>query len=1220
MGSKKISEAVISLNVYEYIRELCAEIEKVDLYVRYDHNFGTDFSTAVRCKGAAGLCEYFRDDAGNETTNRCLTSRVLDDMLAFLNAELKANIRMYIGNYWLRMGLSRLHIDIPAVWDQKEKRFMHPAKETSCCKKQATNTGADINYLYSNHCKVFGIGKNKGIFETAKDGESNKPLREQLFQTFGELIFHRAKKKKQIVFCCSEEGLDDDEVIDLKKELVKREYARLIFKVPEIQTLRQQFDHNKNELEKLCKNYDKFLSKLYEIADGIWHEKGERVLPIWLGRFQTVLSEQLEVTRDNISPRGLFNNLLLLIYADLCPKDAWQLLWFIPARFHDETSAGGLAVFFSKFPSKPDKAAKRPKIVSLLQVIVNAVMLYPTAIQTDAERLKYAINSAIAAIMSRNMSHHIGSHVIPRTTLDALKKRLFEFFFNERSPDTLKEWRMLYEMTRDLKDPLDDYMRRKAEFIAEASTEPVLSTRSAHFFQEIVFPFIRNTALMDTLAANEGFGYSSFDSSSLVIRCFKKEGGDIREFIPRFRHPVYDNEVKIGSGILPCIPYAGRSARDRGTALVSFIEEEDQDVRVALPGPVGEMAFYGILENIIRNTAKHSGVREDRDDTKNLEVHIIICDPTKDSDHYTVKIYENLTRPNQEFDWKQDGQNKTGTLKEMVQHYIEASIIDDQGKLREKAWGIAEMAISASLLKGCLDLKSTSLQVEAHPPVQKFSTTATGPSECLIYTIRMMKARTALLIGFEDPQNRKELEEKGFSFVKKQDEFLESKDSAEKPPTSFQFTVILADTLQKEGEDQYPLDKIRHRLPFRIIIAGTHDTYKRFSKYPCDALTSEIPPMDDGLAALSKWLWKTWLRRWGIENNDDPCCYGIDLYLGQESDIEPTRSWIKNADKFNEEYNETDRPYVMRIWGGEASSDIKQFTYWGKPPLNCRLILDRHGLFAKYSNEPLRLRDKGCYAVIDKSNADFDAVFNPSFSDPFVLPYELLEAGLLRILVLDERIAQKAMDSLGGTEGIRESVAFTLLGRDDFSPTLWHLAARANVFVVTHLDVCSASTKKSAPFLKLELAKNEYRKRSDAFLGNTRDKRRPSARVSCPSLKLLVDIAKGKDDINIAIERVGPDFSDSKPPCPVMDMDAVIVHQGILDSIRQQGKCEKEFLEHLQKNIPWLIIESGRGIPSEVRESQYKFLPFSIVERAFHGERIAKLGLTRALMELTRSR
>jgi len=861
--------------------------------------------------------------------------------------------------------------------------------------------------------------------------------------------------------------------------------------------------------------------------------------------------------------------------------------------------------------------AIKPNVIENIVLPIAKSVLSPLHVQ-EYEFLweKASRRSASSAIMSRNMSHHIGSHVIPRTTLDVLKKRLVELFFNERSPDTLKEWHMLYEMTRDLKDPLDDYIRRKAEFIAEATTEPLLSTRSAQFFQEIVFPFIRNTALMDTLAANEGFGYSSFDSSSIVIRCFKKEEGKAcNEFIPRFQHPVYGNEVKIGSGTLPCIPYAGRSANDRGTALVSFIEEEEQDVRVALPGPVGEMAFYGILENIIRNAAKHSGVQKDRDNTKTLEIHIVICDPTEESGHYTVEIYENLTRPNQEFDWKQDGQNKTGTLKEMLQHYIKASIIDDQGKLREKAWGIAEMAISASLLKGCLDLKSTSLQVEAGPPVQKFSTTAMGASECLIYTMRMMKARTALLIGFNDSQNRKELERKGFSFVKKPNEFLELKGSAEKAPTSFQFAVILADALQKEDEDQYPLDKIRHRLPFRIIIAGTNDTYERFSKYPCDAFRCETPPMDDGADALSKWLWKTWLRRWKIENEtDDSCCYGIDLYLGQKSGVQPTKSLIKSANKFNEECDKMHQPYGMRIWGREPSSDVKRFTDWEKPPLNHRLVLDRHGLFAQHSNEPLR--DKSCYVLIDKSNADFDAVFNPSFSEPFVLPYELLEAGFLRILVLDERIAQKAMNSLSGMEGIREGIALTLLGRDDFSPTLWHLAARANVFVATHLDILGASTNKGDVPLNLELAKNEYGKRSDAFLKKTRDKRRSSAYISCPSLNLTVDIAKDKDDINIAVERVGPDFSDSK----LSYMDAVIVHQGILDSIKQQGKCEKKFLEHLQKKIPWLIIESGRGIPPEVRESRYKFLPFSIVERAFHGERVAKLGLTRALMELTRSR
>jgi 2-phospho-L-lactate guanylyltransferase (CobY/MobA/RfbA family) len=814
---------------------------------------------------------------------------------------------------------------------------------------------------------------------------------------------------------------------------------------------------------------------------------------------------------------------------------------------HDKPVLFGILWLVYDRPWSEIKEEEELIIHSLLSNI-----LYPFAgkLQTillslaTRKRLEAEERSATSAIMSRNMSHHIGSHVIPRTTLDALKKRLVEFFFNERSLDTRKEWSMLYDMVSDLKGTMDDYVRRKAEFIAEATTGPVLSTRSARFFQEVVLPFMRNTALIDTLAANEGFGYSAFDSSSLVIRCFRKKGGEvIREFVPRFRDTVYGDEVKIGNEAFSIVPYAERNSDDRTTALIPVCKEERMDVRVALPGPVGEMAFYGILENIIRNAAKHSSDQKGRDKANILEVHIVICDSSEDSDHYSVKIYENLTNPNQERDWKQDGQDTSGTLVKMLHHYIQASIIEEQGQLRKKAWGIAEMDISASLLNGWSEFKQKSLQVKVGLPAKTFAT-SDSPSKCLIYTMRMMKARTALLIGFNDPQNKNELAKAGFAFVEKPVELLKSKENLEKEnlektSASFQFAVISADALLKEGNGNYLLDKIRHHLPFRIIIAGANTTHNPFSECHCYKSTDEIPPMNKGADTLLKWLWKTWLGYWKTAIGANDSNYGVDLYLGLESDIEPTKSWIERADKFNKECDKMYQPYGMRIWGEES---VRQFTAWEKPQSNRRLILDRHGLFAQHSSKPPR--DKDCYVVIDKSNADFDTVFNPSFSDPFILPYELIEAGLLKILVLDERIAQKAMDSLSGTEGTRDAVVYALLGSNNFSPTLWHLAARANVFVVTHLNVLGIPAEQDGkdPF-KLNLAENVYNKRHDAFLKETKDKRRSSARIkSCPSLKLTVDIAKDKDAVDMVIKRVGPrleksNFTDSRPLCHVKDLN-----------------------------------------------------------------------------------
>ena len=70
------------------------------------------------------------------------------------------------------------------------------------------------------------------------------------------------------------------------------------------------------------------------------------------------------------------------------------------------------------------------------------------------------------------------------------------------------------------------------------------------------------------------------------------------------------------------------------------------DVRVALPGPVGDMALYSILENVIRNAAKHgSKDRGTAEDRKALIVNLLIADGEVTDDDRTVTLSDNLSDP-----------------------------------------------------------------------------------------------------------------------------------------------------------------------------------------------------------------------------------------------------------------------------------------------------------------------------------------------------------------------------------------------------------------------------------------------------------------------------------------------------------------------------------------------------------------------------------------------
>lgn len=80
--------------------------------------------------------------------------------------------------------------------------------------------------------------------------------------------------------------------------------------------------------------------------------------------------------------------------------------------------------------------------------------------------------------------------------------------------------------------------------------------------------------------------------------------------------------------------------------------------------------------------------------------------------------------------------------------------------------------------------------------------------------------------------------------------------------------------------------------------------------------------------------------------------------------------------------------------------------------------------------------------------------------------------------------------------------------------------------------------------------------------------------------------------------------------------EMVIIHQGILDGIeRLFGVPGSKFLENLCKAVPFVVVDSGRGIPRS--DSDVKFIPYSLVQHYIQ-DQISKLSLTSAVMALGR--
>lgn len=115
----------------------------------------------------------------------------------------------------------------------------------------------------------------------------------------------------------------------------------------------------------------------------------------------------------------------------------------------------------------------------------------------------------------------------------------------------------------------------------------------------------------------------------------------------------------------------------------------NNDIRVSIPGGIaGYQAFYTILENIIRNAIKHNWAELSLVERvgQNLEVKIEYSKSSKD-DCYYLKIWTNL--------YKDD---KDKNMSKKINGIFQEDIIDSEGNFFKKVLGSVEMKINAAYI------------------------------------------------------------------------------------------------------------------------------------------------------------------------------------------------------------------------------------------------------------------------------------------------------------------------------------------------------------------------------------------------------------------------------------------------------------------------------------------------------------------------------------------
>lgn len=241
------------------------------------------------------------------------------------------------------------------------------------------------------------------------------------------------------------------------------------------------------------------------------------------------------------------------------------------------------------------------------------------------------------------------------------------------------------------------------------------------------------------------------------------------------------------------------------------------DIPVAMPADIyGSMALYNIVENIIRNSAKHSN---------NSNTHstftIDFTDTTENnlSDYYCVEIDNGIK------------ENNIDSLVKKINGYINDSILNDVFKLRDKNLGIIEMSASAAFLRKidatCIDsydYRFSNNDVNFNDENNLIVFKAINKNEALGYRFFVLKAKDFLFVGnWNKVKAKNELINIGIQFVD-ENKFINDMSNGVSYPHQF---LICSDNVSDEIKRLLSNDNdCKTLLPLRKLIVTSDEASK----------------------------------------------------------------------------------------------------------------------------------------------------------------------------------------------------------------------------------------------------------------------------------------------------------------------------------------------------------------------------------------------------------
>lgn len=534
--------------------------------------------------------------------------------------------------------------------------------------------------------------------------------------------------------------------------------------------------------------------------------------------------------------------------------------------------------------------------------------------------IKAGTQAGTVGLVSRNMSHNIGSHALFYLELDEKDDKKKIFF---------------------------RYMRERMELLAGFATSMPLSSAPSRL-STVIKEFEENEALLTRIAKSE--------------------------------------QVK--------------------NVPVKF---DGKDYEIGLPGgALSAQALYSIFENNIRDSAKHG--RTEYSQQSEIQLKITAREP--DEPEFREDFIELIVSD----DRKNFGDAGEG-LRESLN---KLRIVDDIGKLESGDWGIKERFISAALLRG-RRLEDIDIQGDRGQTV-KFCIGDHAPEgEPRILDIRnvdgnigwvfyLLKPKDILVIGDLKSKVIEALQEKFQDAINIHDFEWLRQNIVLPSKIRHRFLVICPENKDELKE----LEKLRDKLPYRVIVCLPKD----LELDPCSEFAT-ILAADFDLANLSLdrlyQLWVNWLL-------DSSCSKNALLRMRLTENSPMPQILIQdsgfNALVLNEETGRfhwkvrldnsyrTDRQVILFDRHGQCVRETSKARF---PRLEWRENSKR---FEIIHYEPC-MHDDALYPYV---NGVLTQISRDKPIESSALGFSLIEAGITRILIVDERLDPASAEQLSYRE------------------------------------------------------------------------------------------------------------------------------------------------------------------------------------------------------------